>query len=305
MAFSLISRSLARIRPKRLLPNSPRALPLPVELWDIVLDLLTNDDLLQTGCVCRAWNELSLTIYMRRHNVTASTTSINIPSFFLQALHIACAVPQIDTLRCTFPCYGVLRRMRSLRAVVSKCSHLTTLSIDWGHDPFKAHYGVKCSPEVLVAIFRNILRIMAKRTHGPVIVVANETILRFEVDDIPRWPLITRAAPAMYHGVGPVLLQSTKAESFYLNRLEEVTVRSIRDGSDPLERFTLITFPTTSLNLRPTEKLTVADLSAILPHITLPWLYSLYIKTNAIDPVALSEFRDRHTRLRDVESASP
>jgi hypothetical protein len=71
-----------------------------------------------TICVSRAWNELSLAIYMRRHNVTPDTGSIGIPSF-LQALHLAFVLLQFTALRCTFPAFAVLWRIRSLPGAVA------------------------------------------------------------------------------------------------------------------------------------------------------------------------------------------
>ncbi|KAF7350546.1 F-box domain-containing protein [Mycena sanguinolenta] len=158
MVFSIMKWSLPRVKSKRLSRIS-HALPLfrklsedpilPVELWDVVLNLLNNDGLLLTACVCRTWNEISIALYMRRHNVDGASLILQIPSFLLQPLHISCAVPQIHTLRCSFPAYGILRRMRSLREVVAKCPHLINLTVDWAYDPFRTRGGSSNSPETL------------------------------------------------------------------------------------------------------------------------------------------------------------
>ncbi|KAF8212672.1 hypothetical protein K438DRAFT_1957293 [Mycena galopus ATCC 62051] len=70
MAFSLTAWSPAR------------APELPVELWDLILSQLPDGELLRTACICRAWNELSIALYMRRHNVAAYPSSSTRRSIF-------------------------------------------------------------------------------------------------------------------------------------------------------------------------------------------------------------------------------
>jgi hypothetical protein len=75
-------------------------------------------------------------------------------------------------------------------------------------------------------------------------------------------------------------------------------VRSIRNGgAGSLECFTLVTFPTASLGLHPTKLLTAADISAILPHLNLPALQSLAIRTDEIDGDVLADFQKRHPHI--------
>lgn len=301
MLFSLTTKSLARFRRRSTLAkffNPFQTLELPVELWDEILALLTNDDLLQTACVSRAWNALSLTIYMCRHNVISDTGSIDVPSFFLQALHLACVSPQITALRCTFPAFAVLRRMRSLPGAVANCPHLTSLSVEWRYDPLETLKKSHARAEI-VAIIRNVVRTLADRTPGPLIVVGSTKIQRFERKEIPaRYLLIGQQRD----GVGAsVLGRVTHAESessFSFNRLDWVNVRSIRNGgAGSLECFTLVTFPTASLGLHPTKLLTAADISAILPHLNLPALQSLAIRTDEIDGDVLADFQKRHPHI--------
>jgi hypothetical protein len=150
----------------------------------------------------------------------------------------------------------------------------------------------------VVTIIRDVVRTLADRTPGPIIVVGSETIQRFDRKDIPRWP-------ARYLLIGQprdvrasVLGRGTNTDSsFYLNRLEWMHVRSIRGSSGSLGCFTLVTFPTASLALSPTKNLTSADISAILPHIALPYLQSLVIRTDAIGTDVLADFRSRHPQI--------
>ncbi|KAF8212673.1 hypothetical protein K438DRAFT_1804935 [Mycena galopus ATCC 62051] len=309
MSLSLRTLSLVTVRPKLLLRRLPQALPifrkvpeaalLPVELWDVILSELTNDGLLLAACVCRTWNELALALYMRRHNIAAASSSMRIPAFVLQPLHISCVVPQIHTLHCTFPAYALLRRMKSLRAVVAKCPQLINLSVDWGYDPFKARTYLPSPPAALVAILRDVLRVLAARTAGPVIVVGNETIQKFAPEDIGRWPIIASAesrVSAPVHG-------NTWKSFWITGSVDAIDVRSIKVGSGPLDCFTQITFPTRTLTLRPTDDLSLVDAATILSHIYISTVMFLDIETNSIDPVALSKFRDNHplVKIREFE----
>ncbi|KAJ7263668.1 hypothetical protein B0H12DRAFT_1103356 [Mycena haematopus] len=314
MTFSLRKWSLPCVRPRSLFRNMAQTLPLfrklsetpllPVELWEIVLNLLNNDDLLLAACVCRTWNEISILVYMRRYNVSGAPALLRIPSFLLQALHISCVVPQIHTLRCSFPHYAVLRRMRSLREVVAKCPQLINLTIDWAYDPFKARASLRHSSDALVIILRDVLRTLANRTQGPVFIVGNEDIQRFDAEDIRRCqPVLSRAA-SLAKRVSrdvcvSVIAQNGNGEPFCLNTsssIDSVDVRSIRVGSGPLESFTQITFPTRTLILRPTEKVPAEHLSIILSHISIPSLRYLHVDQTLIDAAALSEFQRNHLR---------
>ncbi|KAJ6486986.1 hypothetical protein C8R45DRAFT_930550 [Mycena sanguinolenta] len=318
MTFPLMKWPLPRVKSKRLSRIS-HALPLfrklsedpvlPVELWDVVLNLLNNDGLLLAACVCRTWNEISIALYMRRHNVGGARVLLQIPSFLLQPLHLSCVVPQIHTLRCIFPTYAILRRMRSLREVVAKCPHLIHLSVDWGYDPFRTRASSPNSADVLVAILRDVLRTLAARTRGPVFVVGNGAIQRFEADEIRRWPLIPRMQfPAKRGSKGiraSVIAHDVDGDSFSLtdgSSTTSVDVRSIRVASGPLESFTQITFPTTILSLCPTEKVPAEHLSILLSHISLPYLQYLHINKDLVDAAALSEFQRNHprTELRSI-----
>ncbi|KAJ7909111.1 hypothetical protein B0H13DRAFT_644345 [Mycena leptocephala] len=151
-------------------PRKPPQDLLPIEVWDLIFTSLTDHALLQTACVCRIFNELSITMYLRRHNVTAATTSLKIPPYLMRSLDLACVTPQIDSLRCKFWTFDVLRHMRSLREVVGKCQDLTEISLSWSDDLFQVHRydsRVPYSPNALITILRDILRAFADRTPGP------------------------------------------------------------------------------------------------------------------------------------------
>ncbi|KAF7346843.1 hypothetical protein MSAN_01823500 [Mycena sanguinolenta] len=317
MTFSLIKWFFPLVNSKRLSPLSRASqlfrrlseVPiLPVELWDVVLNLLDDDGLLLAACVCRTWNEISIAIYMQRHNVHGAPVGLQISARLLKPLHISCAVPQIHTLLCYFPGYAILRHMRSLRGVVAKSPHLVNLRIDWGYDLFSTHSGSSDSPKAVVAILRDVLCTLASRTPGPVFVVENGAIQRFKVNDIRRLPLVVaaqtltkrdstdiRTAWMAHHPDGDPFCLTSSSSSL------SVDVHSIRVGSGPLESFTQITFPPMTLVLCPTTKIPAEHLSILLSHISIPTLQYLYVDKHLVDAASLSEFQRNHpqTQVRE------
>ncbi|KAJ6564177.1 hypothetical protein B0H19DRAFT_1258659 [Mycena capillaripes] len=294
---------------------------LPFELWDLVLEDLTDNDLLQTACVCRGLNHLSLAIYLRRHNITRETTSLNIPSYFLRVLHISCVTSHIHTLQCKFQTFDLLRHMRSLRELVAKWPDLTEMSLNWsGHNLFAAHRydnRVPYPPDALIDILREVFLAVVDRTGGPVMVVGNGTLNKFRRDDISGWHLCNagrrRGTSSIIARVRSTLRNNTmnshiavqlhgpNGKILHLNHIEAVNVRSIRITSRRLGRFTLIAFSSTYLVLQPTSVFSAEDISIILPHIAIPSLERLDLRTHAIDPVALSQFVRNHLNIVHIQ----
>ncbi|KAJ7677091.1 hypothetical protein DFH06DRAFT_1169759 [Mycena polygramma] len=312
---------MAAVSHLRRLSGKPALELLPSELWDLVLNSLTNDGLLQTACVCRALNEISLSLYVRRHDMNMASTSLRVLSYFLRVMHIACITPRIDTLRCKFRTFDVLRDMRSLRGVLRKCPQLTDISLDWGfNNLFRIHsFDTKVSypPEALITTLLDVLCTIADRTPGPVVVVASGSIFRFQSKDISHWELLSSKAPPG-HGRRRLLarLQSVlrrsrprgcvslafhdhSGEYLHLDCINSVVVRSIHGGPE-LGWFTLITLQTAHLALQPTLSLPPTYLSTLLAHIVLPALVHLELKSTAIDPVALAAFLNRHPAIRKI-----
>ncbi|KAJ7454382.1 hypothetical protein FB451DRAFT_1565271 [Mycena latifolia] len=142
---------------------------------------------------------------------------------------------------------------------------------------------------------------MAGRTSGPVTVVGNETVQRSDTEDISRSPLIARARSLLNHRRRDarisVLLCGSNGELFYLSRMRSVNMRCIRVGSKSLDAF--ITFPATSTPFG-RQKSSPPRIYRVSPPYRASFLYTLDIRMNAIDPVALTEFRLRHTRIANV-----
>ncbi|KAF7346845.1 F-box domain-containing protein [Mycena sanguinolenta] len=306
MTFSLIKWFFPLVKSKRL-SHLSRALQLfrrlsedpgpilPVELWDVVLNLLDYDGLLLAACVCRNWNEISIAIYMQRHNVRGAPVVLQISVRLLKPLHISCTVPQIHMLSCSFPGYDNLRLIRSLRGVVEKSPHLVNLKIDWGHDLFSTRRGSSDSPKAVVTILRHVLRTLASRTPGPVLIMENRAIQRFEVNDIRRLPLVV---PVQY---------LTKRYPTDIGTAWTVDVRSIRVGSGLLESFTQIIFSPMILVLRPTKRIPAEHLSILLSHISIPTLQYLLVDKHLVDAASLSEFQRNHpqTQVREPPNRTP
>ncbi|KAK7061617.1 hypothetical protein R3P38DRAFT_665525 [Favolaschia claudopus] len=301
----------ARDRRKRNIPfiSQPRhiAIPLPIELWDLVFLSLPNDELLKVALISRAWNQLSIPIYLRRHGLAAPYESLDIPCFILQALHLSSVTIDIRALRCTFPVYDVLRRMRSLRAVVAKSPNLTSLSVEWTYDLLKAQYGDTHKQYTYVSLLFDILRTVVDRNPVPVIVIANGAIARYKREEIPgsssphfmrRQSFIKRQSSGTFQFPLGVHDESI----FSVNSVHRLEVRSIRTGgTGELACFTLILFPDGWLSLRPSERISAADIAEILPHLKLPFLYNLIVGKDVLDPLAVDGFRERHSQNITVE----
>ncbi|KAK7043432.1 hypothetical protein R3P38DRAFT_2610018 [Favolaschia claudopus] len=280
--------------------------PLPAEIWDVILDFLADDDLLQAACVSRAWNALSIAIVLRRHGASPPFYSFDIPSFAIQAIHISCAVPRINihTLRCAFPAHDVLRRMRSVREVVAKSPSLTSLSLDFGRDFLvaKSRKGVLHRPETLMSLLCDILRTVMLRIAARVVfVVVDGGIFKITLgkDDLP--PSRCFAPAKLGGGRCPCFTIALGNVCFYVDNITAASISSVRNTSRAEQKeFTLIIFPTNSLTLDCAwNSLSLADLSSLLPNLDLPTLRHFTVKnSDEIDPVILEEFMGRHSRAK-------
>ncbi|KAJ7035804.1 hypothetical protein C8F04DRAFT_1394598 [Mycena alexandri] len=187
----------------------------------------------------------------------------------------------------------------------------------WTDNLFKVHIfdnQLPYSSRSLLTTFRDVLSVLAHRTPGPVIVVAEKFIHKLQPKDILHWQL--RDWEEAYGRLGryrskigfsakkysyfSIPLRGHPSNSFQLGHIHTVNVRSIRTQSETLSHFTLMAFPTSILRLAPTEALPAAALSTILPHIIAPYLRLLNFFTDAIDPAALSEFVGRHKGITDI-----
>ncbi|KAJ7223479.1 hypothetical protein GGX14DRAFT_427667 [Mycena pura] len=252
---------------------------LPVELWDLILSLVANEELLRVAY-------LAIALYLRRNNIDlfAGVLTLHPHTLALTALHLSRVQLQFSTLSCRFLRVEVdrPRGMRNLSAVIEKCPDLTDLYITWPTQKVD---------KILTTAIRDshAFHAMSKKTPGPVIVVGlNKSIYRYVAADLStqNWTLAhLRHAP-------PFSALITVQE---LQRIKEV-------HSGSLKCFTLIDFDTRSLALGPTGMLSAADLSAILPHLRLPSLRWLGLNTNTIHPAALSQFLSHHPRLASIQS---
>ncbi|KAK7058120.1 hypothetical protein R3P38DRAFT_1194071 [Favolaschia claudopus] len=280
--------------------------PLPAEIWDVILDFLANDDLLQAACVSRAWNSLSIAIVLRRHGASPPFHSLDIPSFAIQAIHISCVIPRmnIHTLRCAFPAHDVLRRMRSVREVVAKSFSLTSLSLDFACDFLvaKSRTGVLHRPETLMSLLCDILRTVVRRIAARVVfVVVDGGIIKITLGEDDFLPSRCFAPAKLGGGRSPCFTIALGNLCFYVDNITAVSICSVRNTSCAEQKdFTLIVFPTNFLTLDCTiNSLCLGDLSSLLPNLDLPTLRHLTVKnSDGIDPVVLEEFMGRHSRAK-------
>src|ERR1700761_8764547 len=266
---------------------------LPPELWDLVLDELSNNKLFQTACVCRTFNEISIGLIMRRNNINTSLGTISIPPHALPALHLSCTPLEIHTLSCMFRWFDVLRGARLVREIVAKCPKLTNIRLEWDFDIFNIPpYGfltdqkrMPTYPEALLGALRDVLSIAAKRTPGPLVVVGNASVYTFDNADISRWTLrdfhrpplrprlfirvlsklrSLRKDPEVETPSGrPHFSALAKGDSFSLDFIQMVHLQPMLFTAGRWQSCTLLTFDMTSLTLPPTGLLSAAELSLL------------------------------------------
>ncbi|KAJ7738983.1 hypothetical protein B0H16DRAFT_1694658 [Mycena metata] len=293
----------------------------PVEIWDIILNFLPDSTLLQTACVCRTFNELSIAMHLGRNGLNMGTESLTMHSHHLKALNLSCVTSAARSLVCNFWAFDVLRDLRCLLRVLKKSPNLTDVTLDWGHNLFQVHIFDNQRPyssRSLLTTFLDVLSVLAHKTPGPVIVVAGSVICKVQPEDILRWELgnwgdtyrrfgryrskirATIGSGSKTYSFFVIPLKDNGRTSFLLSPIHTVHVYSIRTQSETFSQFTLMAFPTTTLRLAATEAIPAAALSTILPHITAPFLSLLDILADTIDPGALSEFVGRHQGIMNI-----
>ncbi|KAJ7871896.1 hypothetical protein B0H14DRAFT_3439329 [Mycena olivaceomarginata] len=157
------------------------------------------------------------------------------------------------------------------------------------------------------AALHGVLYAACSKVKGPVLVVYGGELLKYTVQDVSTWQL-----PQISANVGPALaprwLHPFRGASRRVEtgapRFSSVSIRSVPLAAKPLGPCTILVpeSPIRSLwvggrGRSRVGSLSSAEISAILPHLTLPHLEKLNIETNSIDPVALGAFLMRHPRI--------
>ncbi|KAJ7448378.1 hypothetical protein FB451DRAFT_1289155 [Mycena latifolia] len=318
-------------------PVLPSPLSLPLEVWELVLEELGDEGLVVAARVCRAFNDLCIAICLTRNEISAKSFDggiLNIHSRILYVLQLSRLTPQIHTLVCHFWIFRVLRNMKFLRHFVVRSHEIKELQLSFAGNLINTHKidtSFPYSQQALLTEFCNVLRAMAAKTRGPVVVVIASHIYRLRSRDLANWGLryfkywshpfgyvawIDRIRYALKPEVTePNLLMLVspthrgRRKFRCTEKLQSVNVRAIPAASDRTESFTFMTFTTdtetflefgtpwwsSSPGVVPGSQLT-----SIIPHITMTSLRNLRINED-VDPKALGEFLARHHSIRHID----
>ncbi|KAJ7115352.1 hypothetical protein C8R44DRAFT_223319 [Mycena epipterygia] len=324
-------RNLLSFRPRPADTGCVSSLPrLPPELWELVLQELDDDNLLIAARVCSAFNDRCVAIHLGRNDITPislATGTLSIHSHLISVLQLARQAPQVHTLECRFWAFHILRDMKLLREFLVRSQELKDLHLVFHGNMIDAHSNDAIFPysqDALLTQFRDILRAMATKSTGPVVVIASPTIHMIHARDLAEWGL--RYFLHVNESIAPVAWidkawstlkpeksdphlsilvcrRGLKRKFICTESVYSVRVVAITAAPDP---FTLICFnPDTQplLELGPswlhTDSVAAARLTAILPSITLPSLGTLQINAE-VDPAVLRGFLLRHPSIHSI-----
>ncbi|KAJ7434863.1 hypothetical protein FB451DRAFT_1310696 [Mycena latifolia] len=299
---------------------------LPLELWELVLEELSDESLRTVARVCSVFNDRCITLYLSRHEISPkslATGILHIHSPLLSVLQLSRLTPQIHTFVCHFWAFRVLRDMKFLREFIRRLHSITELHLSFTDDLLTAHTIdtiFPYSPHALVKEFCGVIRAMVAKSGAPVVVITGGYLYRVRPQDLQDWGFryflpwthcfghipwvdnawsVLRAEPHM-----SIPVWSGLKQTFHYPRvLRSVNVRCIPTAAGPL---TLIIFEKNdelAFNLGPSiffkDAIPSSQLTKIIPFITLPSLRNLYINED-VEPTALHEFLLRHPTIFSI-----
>ncbi|KAJ6537992.1 hypothetical protein B0H19DRAFT_1382599 [Mycena capillaripes] len=331
--LSRIFHTQRRLVPCLLSTNTSARDLLPMELWELVFESLLDEDLLVAARVCSAWNDRCVRMFLLRSGFSRleSTTGLILDSHELPALQLSLIPLPLRTLACR-PWGSVLMRdLRCIQDFVSRSRDIEQLNLTFCCNFTRIHvaHGLSCS--AMRAEFCDVLRAMAQKTSGPLIMISNSEIYLVDHQDLAKWwprqreyrslsnlqrlPLIkkvrtvlTRRTPRSDFSL--LVGQRGKKQAFVcLSSVHTVEMRSVHPGSSPqvLPPFTLLTF-----DEKTQYKLVIgwhssADpwisserLNTVLPYVHLPALETIRIGV-VLDPMAFTQFLAAHDRIREIQ----
>jgi hypothetical protein len=169
---------------------------LPLEIWELVLEALTDEALLTAALVCAAFNDRCIAIYLRRNNLVFpeanSTESWSIGSHLLSVFQLSRLTPQIHTLCCHFWAFRVLRDMKFLRGFIRRSHEITELRLSVPSHLMNLHdidILFPYSQRALLTEFIHVIRDMVAKATAPVLVILRGSIYRVRPCNIAEWGL--------------------------------------------------------------------------------------------------------------------
>ncbi|KAF8152762.1 hypothetical protein K438DRAFT_1987773 [Mycena galopus ATCC 62051] len=285
-------------------PASPAVSPgdlLPAELWDSIAQELPEVSLSRLAMTCRALNDRCMAIYLLRKGIPAlslASGNHSIRATLIEALQL------------------VYEHLRSLRSLVARAQSLRQLELRF---PGELSRCSTASPdlglvpqEVLVNLFCDIVYSIAHRASGTVVVVTPEGIHSCRPGDISRWKLresyFTRGLSnyilCAYTSTTIHLRGGSSSKVFPLRSIRSAHIYEIPSIGSTLIVLNQASIASLVLGGSTTSQgcfITSTQLSAVLPHITLPELCSITLNTDRIDPADLSPFLARHEGISTLK----
>ncbi|KAJ7441442.1 hypothetical protein B0H11DRAFT_2095928 [Mycena galericulata] len=308
----LTHRFRVRIPRHRLNHSIPPHRPIPPELWELVLEELCDESLLIAARVCSAFNDLCISIYLYRRDITReklSTSSLVIPSDLLPVLQLWRLTPQLHTLVCRFWAFDVLRNLKSLRSFLLRSGEIQEISISFYGGVVTRHENDTIFPysgATLLTELGHVFRAMTATTATPVVIVFHSHIYligawrsrgsrhfpnrgpaswlekaRFSIKAVNGHPTLCRfVINGDIMGIHRKPVASGMAHPFTLITINKETERTLTLGDSIYSRMAA----------------SGSELAYIIPHITLPSLETLRIQDD-IDPMVFTEFLVRHPEI--------
>lgn len=327
--FSIRRRSVSRLLS---IYNSPEE-SLPMELWELVFEALENESLLVAARVCCAWNDRCSRMFLLRSGLSQadlSTGNVNVDSYWLPALQFS-RLP-LRTLTCRSWGWVLMRDLRCLKSFISQSRDLEQLNITFCCNFTRIHvtHDLPCS--VMRAEFCDVLRAMAQKTSGPIIMILNSEIYLVDRRDLAKWwpkqrdhpgivvlqrlRLFKKARAALERRIRQPEFSLTVGKwgsgptSVYPSSLYTVEIRTVHPESAArlLPPFTLLTFDDKTqhkllIGCRHSSSeswVSAETLDAILPYIHLPALEIIQIGV-VPNSRAFTTFLAAHGRIREIE----
>ncbi|KAJ7702646.1 hypothetical protein B0H17DRAFT_118197 [Mycena rosella] len=301
---------------------------LPMELWDLVFQHLPDTALLITAAVCRFFNERCILIQLLTNGIAMHSVlagDLDVDSHLLAALQRSFFIAPIVRLVCRFPdpTLEVGRHLRILEDIIGRSQGLQQVDLHFSGDLLQAAY--EGSLDTVVVAFREVICALSAKRSGPAIFLDSLQTLACWPGDLRAWQfhecLFTLHAPNarakkirwlqrlaltnQQHSSRTVENHSGESfPSFTIARMQSVHMRSLGSLSGPVNSCTLI------VNDAETRRrlwlggkdfpLSSAELTSILPHLTLPKLADLHIHERTINPSILSDFLRRHPAIARI-----
>ncbi|KAJ7689200.1 hypothetical protein B0H17DRAFT_643888 [Mycena rosella] len=307
---------------------------LPLEVWELVLEELSDESLRVVARVCSAFNDRCTAIHLRRHEISSESLAagaLQIYSPLLSVLQLSRLTPQIHTLVCDFWPFWVLRDMKYLGDFIRRLDGIQELHLYFAGNLLNSHTIDTIFPysqHDLLTEFFDVIRAVVKKLGPPVVVLIGGNIYRARPRDLADWGL--RYSLYWEHRFGkvgwvdkarflltnkgdphlflPVCRPNMRQEIEYTRPLHSVNVRAIPPALAANKSFTFMTLETdttTTLAFGPTRYFSKAaipgpELATIIPHITLPSLRTLNINQD-VDPTVLHDFLCRHFTIVSID----